>query len=273
MKTVGIILPNTGNSFFSGLADQLHIQLGKAGYAALIFPCGNSADREKEAYAVLLNAGCEGIISVSGLSEFPEDLVPENYPLVWVDRVPCSNRIIPWVSNDDEMAMKIAADYLIEKGCRNILLMPGYLAEQQESPRVKGYLKSLAKHGIEFRETYVLNRAGKAPSETETQQLIREFLGSGNPADAIITASDRAAFGAMTALETIGCYVPEDVKLISFDNSPYTAMASPGITALDRRPDLLAEEAVKVMTDLLKGSETACEHVIPVTLAERASAR
>ncbi len=258
-------------AYFSGLADYLAKELEKADCCALIFSSGNHAGRERTVYRILQSAGCEGIISVSGLSEFPEDLIPENYPIVWVDRVPLSERKIPWVANDDRDAMKKAADYLIEKGCRNILLLPGYLAEQQESMRVKGYRESFEKHGLVYKEAYVLNRKGNGTSEEETEQLVRECFGKGYSVDAIITSSDRAAFGAMTALEKIGRYVPEDIRLISFDNSPYNAMAVPGITALDRRPDLLAEEAVRVMNDLLSGNRTEIEHVIPVRLVERTS--
>lgn len=184
-----------------------------------------------------------------------------------------SKHEISWVSNDDELAMKLASDYLIEKGCRDILLLPGCLASQQESERIRGYRTSLAEHGIEFDSRKVLSRSGKESSETETEQLIRDYLGKGNHADAVIASSDRAAFGALTALEQVGCYVPEDIRLMCFDNSPYTAMAAPGITALDRRPDRIAYEAVGVMMCLLKKTETNTQRVIPITLVERTSTR
>ena len=72
-------------------------------------------------------------------------------------------------------------------------------------------------------------------------------------ADAVITSSDRAAFGVMTALHRVGLYVPEDIKLISFDNSPYSTMASPAVTALDRKPQQLAEEACRCLLDQMAG--------------------
>ena len=273
MKTVGIIIPSADNSFFAGLADQLEKNLREISFTAVMISCGNDAEAEKNAYIVLKEAGVRGIISVSGLSVFPNDLLPEDIPLVWVDRVPESDREIPWVANDDRDAMKKATDYLIEKGCRNILLMPGYIAQQKESPRVEGYRQSVESHGMEYRKDYVLNRNGIGTSEEETEQLVQECLGRGYKVDAIITSSDRAAFGAMRALEKVGKYVPEDIRLISFDNSPYTAMAEPGITALDRRPDLLAKEAVTVLSDLMEGKAVREDHVVPVTLAERTSTR
>jgi DNA-binding LacI/PurR family transcriptional regulator len=148
-KIIGMIVPTMDNSFFSSLAVQVEKFMAAKGYQTILASCGNDADKEKEYLRKMAFLGMDGLICVSGLSEFPEGLIPEDMPLVWVDRVPDSIRKIPWVANDDARAMEMAVDHLIERGCRNILLLPGFLAERQESPRVKGYKAALEKHGIE----------------------------------------------------------------------------------------------------------------------------
>ena len=270
---VGIVIPTADNSFFSLLAEAASRHLHDLGFSALVLSSANNADREKEHLRTLAALGAKGILCVSGLSVLPEDLLPEDLPLVWVDRHPASKRVIPLVANDDREAMRMATEYLIEKGCRDILLMPGYLAEKRTSPRVIGYEEALQAHGIEPRQEYILNRSGKKASETETAELLRAVIGQGMPVDAIITSSDRAAFGVITALHKVGLYVPEDVKLISFDNSPYSAMASPAITALDRNPHLLAETACRRLLDLLEGRPVENETIIPVQICRRDSTR
>lgn len=89
----------------------------------------------------------------------------------------------------------------------------------------------------------------------------------------LVANDDRAAFGVITALHRVGLYVPEDVKLISFDNSPYSSMASPAITALDRNPRLLAETACRTLLDLMEGRQVEKETIIPVSLCKRDSTR
>ncbi len=269
--TVGIVIPTVDNSFFSNLADSAARCLSEKGYTALILSSLNSAEREKEHLKSLTELGAKGILCVSGLSALPEELLPADYPLVWVDRNPASEQKIPLVANDDRAAMQMATEYLIAQGCRNILLMPGYLVETRLSPRVIGYEEALREHGIEPNPAYILNRAGKKPSETE--ELVRDLMGQGVPVDAIITSSDRAAFGVITALHRVGLYVPEDVKLISFDNSPYSTLASPAITALDRNPHLLAETAVRCLLDRIAGKPVENETIIPVSLCRRDSTR
>ena len=270
---VGVVIPTVDNSFFSNLADSAARCLSELGYTALILSSLNSADQEKEHLRTLTEIGARGILCVSGLSALPEEILPEVFPIVWLDRHPASGREIPLVANDDRAAMAEATEYLISQGCRNILLMPGFLAETRTSPRVLGYEEALRKHGIETNPAYILHRAGRKSSETETEELVRDLVGKGVNVDAIITSSDRAAFGVITALHRVGLYVPEDVKLISFDNSSYSAMASPAITALDRNPRQLADSAVRCLLRCMEGKPAEKETIIPVSLCKRDSTR
>ena len=135
-KNIGMIIPTTDNSFFSSLSHNIESILSKKGYNLLICDSNNNSDNEKE-YLRLLSSLCSGIIDVSGLSELNNDLLEDDYPLVFVDRRPNSQKNIPWIGNDDEKAMYEATSYLIEKGCQNVLLLPGLIAEQQESQKRK----------------------------------------------------------------------------------------------------------------------------------------
>lgn len=273
MKMIGMIVPSVDNSFFSALAAAVERCMHRERIQTVIYSSDNDAEKEKMAFRHLAGLKADGIVCVSGLREFPEDLIRKDMPLIWVDRVPASKRKIPWVANDDSAAMEEAALYLIDKGCRNILLMPGFLAQGQESPRVAGYKSALEKRSIPFDPQFVLNRKGEKSSETESEALVRELLHQGHKIDGIITASDRAAFGAMAGLRAMGLYVPEDVKLISFDNSPYSTMATPSVTALDRNPGVLAEKACRLLLRLMEGEAVPMEHVVPVGLVKRDSTR
>lgn len=273
MKLAGMIVPSVDNSFFSALASCVERSLRAAGVYTVICGSDNDAETEKSAFRRLAGLGVDGIICVSGLREFPEDLIDAALPLVWVDRVPASGRAIPWVANDDSAAMEEATDYLIEKGCRSIILMPGFLAQGQESPRVAGYQSALERHGLPYDPQFVLNRKGVGSSEAESEEMVRELLRHGHKIDGIITASDRAAFGAMAGLRAVGLYVPEDVRLISFDNSPYSTMATPSVTALDRNPGVLAERACQILLQLIRGETVPMENVVPVGIVKRDSTR
>ena len=270
MRKIGLVIPTTDNTFFSLYAHALEKCLGDS--QLVICDCRNNAEREKE-YLKMLSQICDGIVDISGLSELEEGLLPENYPFVLVDRKPVTTKAVPWVGNDDEAAMYEATTYLLSKGCKNILLMPGYSAEYHESPRVRGYRRALQDNETEFDESYVLNRRGEKSSEEETAELIMNYFRKGREIDAIITSSDRAAFGAMKALGQLGHYVPEDVRMISFDNSPYSVMSSPSVTAIDRNGNMIAQKTVEIINKLFEGETVPLETVVPVSLVKRDSTR
>ena len=270
MKKIGIIIPTADNSFFSLFASSVEKCLPDD--EVIICDCHNNSEREKE-YLRLLSSICDGILDISGLSELPDDLLPKDYPIVFVDRKPLAGRIIPWIGNDDCSAMEEATEFLIHQGCRNIMLMPGYIAEKQENPRIRGYRKALTDYDIPYDGLFVLKRKGIKSSEEESAEMIMDFFRQGIKIDAIITSSDRAAFGAMKALGRLGYYVPEDVRLISFDNSPYSTMSSPSITSLDRNGARIARKAVEILNDVIGGKEVPTETVIPVSLVKNDSTR
>ncbi len=273
MNSIGMIVPTVDNSFFAALVSSVERTMYNAGYEVVVCGSDNDAGKEKAAFRHLVQLDVKGILCVSGLREFQEDLVDEKFPLVWVDRVPVSQRSIPWVANDDSAAMEEATQHLIDKGCRSILLMPGFLAQGQESPRVTGYKTALQKNGLSYDSRFVLNRKGEESSEAESEELVRGLLRQGIKIDGIITASDRAAFGAMAGLRSVGLYVPEDVRLISFDNSPYSTMATPSVTALDRNPVELAEKACRILLECIRSEDVERENVVPVSLVKRDSTR
>lgn len=273
-KWIGIIVPTLNNSFFSSLASSVGKEMRARGFETYVADSANNVANETVCMRELESLGANGIISVSGLAELPENLVSEDTPLVWVDRRPESNREIPWVGNDDAGAMELAAEHLIEKGCRTILLLPGYVAQDKDNPRVEGYRRTLEKYGIPFRSEYVLNRPGRKSSEEEAGELITKAVQDGIIMDGIITSSDRAAFGARRALQRIGYFVPEDVRLVSFDNSPYAAFASPSLTTLDRRPEELAKRASDVLCACMAGKPDIRQtNIIDVSLIPRGSSR
>ena len=127
--------------------------------------------------------------------------------------------------------------------------------------------------GVSYDENYVLLRKGIKSSQEETRDIIMNAVSEGKRIDAIITSSDRSAFSVMKAIGELGYYAPEDIRLISFDNTPYSALSSPSITAIDRNAKDIAYKACEVLLKLLNKEETEKETVIPVSLVKRDSTR
>ena len=273
-KFIGMIVPDISNTFFSALAFSAQKYLQDMDCSLLICSSSNQVETEKKHFVGLNALGVVGILCVSGLSEIPNDLLENSAPIVFLDRRPVNAEKKLWAANDDVEATRMATQYLIDKGCKNILMIPGYIAGRHESLQEQGYTKALAENNLPINETYVLKRPGKEASHVEAEKMVRDFLRKELPVDGIIASSDRSAFGALKAFRSVGLYVPEDVKMISFDDTLYSELATPALTSLDRQPKKLAQTACDLLLKQIAGDEPEkIVHYVPVTLQKRDSTR
>ncbi|MBR1420322.1 MAG: substrate-binding domain-containing protein [Selenomonadaceae bacterium] len=229
---------------------------------------------EESHFKNLAELGVSGILCVSGLSSLAENLIDEKFPLIFLDRRPANAEKFAWVANNDVDATRLATQYLIDKGCKNIIMIPGYIAGHHESLQEQGYRKALESNGIEIDESYILKRPGEKSSHIEVEKIVTDFLRRELPIDGIIASSDRSAFGALKAFRSVGLYVPEDVKMISFDDTLYSELATPSLTSLNRQPEKLAKTACDLLIQQIDGNQPSqIINYVPVTLEQRDSTR
>ena len=119
--TVGLIVPNVTNAFFSQLAYSIETELFQRNYSVFICNSGTDADKERDYFRTLIGKCVDGILCISDLNEIPSDILDRGVPIVCIDRRPVVDRVVPWVGNDDRAAAFNATELLIRKGCRHIL--------------------------------------------------------------------------------------------------------------------------------------------------------
>ena len=267
-------MPDISNTFFSSLAYSAQEYLQKQGCSLLICSSTNQVDIEKSHFANLSALNVSGILCVSGLSTIPDNLIDEKIPLVFLDRRSANAEKIFWAANDDVDATRLAAQFLIDKNCKNILMIPGYIAGHHESLQEQGYIKALESNKIPVDESYILKRPGEKSSHIEAEKMVTDFLRRELPVDGIIASSDRSAFGALKAFRNVGLYVPEDIKMISFDDTLYAELAVPALTSLNRQPQKLAQTACDLLIQQINGNPSEkIVHYVPVKIEERDSTR
>ena len=272
--TVGLIVPNVNNVFFSNLAYYSETWLFERDYSIFICNRGNSGEKEAAYFRTLVSKGVDGILCISTLDRLPAEILARDLPIVCVDRRPRISRPVPWVGNDGVLAGRMATEHLLDKGCRHILFISSYLGPYDQHDRRDGYIQALTDRGLFVDKNYILERPGKDPTQIEVEVLVHQFLRSHLPVDGIITASEPAALGAMYALSSEGLSVPGDVRVVGFDNTLSSLMTTPPLSSIERHPRKMAEQACQVLLDLMEGREPEeMETVIPIHLMERESSQ
>ena len=102
--TVGLIVPNVTNAFFSQLAYSIETELFQRNYSVFICNSGTDADKERDYFRTLIGKCVDGILCISDLNEIPSDILDRGVPIVCIDRRPVVDRVVPWVGNDDRAA-------------------------------------------------------------------------------------------------------------------------------------------------------------------------
>ena len=271
-RTVGLILPNVNNEFFSSLALHIETWLFEHSYSLFICNSANNTEKEKEYFRTLVGKGVDGILCISELNEIPEEIISHGTPIVCIDRHPKASQALPWVGNDDAAASCDATLHLVQKGCKHILFISSYLSGYEARDRQHGYERALTRSGLFVDKNYILHRPGNDPTPIEVEVMVHDFLKTGLPLDGIVTASEPAALGALYALRRAGLSVPEDVKIIGFDNTLYSLLMSPALSSIERNPEQIALKSCELLLQLIDGNTPAETQItVPTTLVERIS--
>lgn len=269
--SVGLIVPNISNDFFSTLALHIENIMSEHSYSVFICNSANDIEKEKEYFKSLASKGVDGIICLSGLNILTNEIAFHNIPIVCIDRYSENNKQIPRIASDEFYGSFLATNHLIEKGCKKIVFL-GFHSEN--TIREQGYQQALTDHNILVDKNYIIYTNGKQSSSIEAEFLISNFLQTSFSFDGIFAANDHLALGALNALKHHGIQVPNDVKLVGFDNSLYSKLPTPSITTIERNPITLAEQGCLVLIKMMNHETLdSLNYTVPVRLIERESSQ
>ena len=263
---------------------DIHMNLGNPFYPSLLQGMGHAASEQR--YHLLLITGSESQSTedasrqavdsgyVSGLIH----LAAENEPQAEssVPTVVIGHPVNDWnrcsVDNDNVEAGRIAARYLIDRGHRRVLLL-GYNPRFMFTvDRREGYEKALRESGLPVREEWVVSsRPLYVPEDGEV--LASLFRADDRPT-AVVCMDDAQAIALCQTLAQLGLSVPEDVSLISFNNTEASRYHNPPLTTIDVAPYQLGVHAMNLMLSMLRGeTEASASITVPITLVERNSVK
>ena len=254
-KSIGVIIPEIANHFFSQIINGIESIAYNLGYHVVIFQSHESYEREVANTNYLVSRKVDGLlISLSSLTTnlfHFQDLMERGLPIVFFDRVP--NEIETHKVVVDNFAGSYqATEHLIKSGRKRIahLTSPIYLSITAE--RLAGYKQALEDNGIAFDESYVkyCYHGGKVVSENET--AMQEMLDLPEPPDAIFTASDRLTTGCMAVLQKKKIKIPDQIAIVGFTNISVAELLNPPLTAVVQPAMEMGQQAVELLIRLIE---------------------
>ena len=188
-----------------------------------------------------------------------------NKPVVSVSmELGLKNEITTYV-DCDQVYDDIVKHFIQKHHCKKIAFLSANATISKEAiQRFEAYKKALKSNNLEFDENLVFD--GYFTQETGYQAIADKIKSKEDlNFDALIVANDNMAAGALNALQEAGIDVPNDVKMIGFDNTSHSYMSRPKISTIDQNIVYQGEVAAQALLKKLNGEDVPSS--IPISLS------
>ena len=267
-RSVGVIVPDIANEFFAKIVRTLNVFFLKYNYSVFICDLNEDAEMEDRHIQDMLDKNVDGLIFVSGRDTLSPLLKDSKVPTVYIDRSPKGAEIT--VCSDNYQGGYLAGEKLCECGCRNILFVRNSRMTSTVGQRIRGFEKALKDCGYagdNFHELEIL--PGYKAAKEKFASVLKE---QGCVYDGIFVSNDIMALGVLHALTEAGFSVPEQVKLVGFDNISLSEICHPPMTTVAQDTEQMSLYAGEALIKLMRNEDVEEKiHIIPVHLEMRST--
>ena len=268
-STLGFVVPEISEVFFLPLLRGIEEAASQAGYNLLIHTTRHKSGEER--YKTLGKHNTDGLLVFSDSVDDRElaRLDQSGFPAVLIYRDTPAGLSMPCVTIDNKNGACTIVEHLIQVHHRKrIVFLRGPQGVNDAEWREKGYRKALADNGLPIDETLIA--AGDFKSAVAHDSILN-LLRRGIAFDAVFSADDGSAFGALAALREAGLRVPEDVSLAGFDDVEFAAHTLPSLTTVYAPTEEVGRNAVQQLIHLIHHEPAQSISLLPTQAVIRQS--
>ncbi|UUX34377.1 catabolite control protein A [Fundicoccus culcitae] len=249
--TVGVIIPNVTDLFYSSLARGIDDIASMYKYNIILANSDENREKEVQVLNTLLAKQVDGLIFMG--STIDETILKElrrtTTPVVLAGTVISEPDILS-VNIDYLAATKEATELLLSHN-RTVAVVtgPGEY-EINKDHIVKGYKEALEEKGIDFNEDLVIQ---SEYTFKDGDKIVDLLLDAG--ATAVVVSKDEVAIGILNALIERGVNVPDDFEIITSNNSMLTQVARPQLTSIQFPLYDIGAVAMRLLTKVMNNEE------------------
>ncbi len=269
-NTIGFIIPvhkeDTSKTFFMSIAEGLEETLRKRGYHVIISNSKEDFEHEIEQVQLLNHQITDGIILATTCHDFDElkDYLEEDHPLVLIDRIP-NGYDGDSVTIDSYRGTVEAIQYLKESGYRRIGFAGADLSISTAKERLQGF-RDILQPEADLEDRIFISR----PTYEDGYQIASKLIEQG--LDAVFSANNVLTTGIMHYLVEHDISIPEDIAVITFDNTEWTQIISPSVTVVEQPAYQMGVEAANIILERIESPDNEpIQTVLKPTLIKRKS--
>jgi LacI family transcriptional regulator len=234
-RTVGIVVPDISNPFFSTAFRGCEDRLAENGYSA--FLCNTDEDLAKEQYYLesLVNRGVDGLILWGSCANarILQQAIGDEVPTISIDgSVEEGPGRLTSIRLDNLDAAKSVVRHLLNNGRARIAHILGALHRSTAQERLRGYRLALQDAGVVLDDSLVIEDSPSLAGGYTAIFKLRQQLHKRPMPDGLFCYNDLMAIGAMAALEELNLKVPDEIAVVGFDDIAPAALVTPMLTTV-----------------------------------------
>lgn len=261
---IGLVVPQLENPYFSVFISYVEQYAARRGYSILLFCSNGMEQKESEMLDVCRRNRVAGIILCSGrfsVATFGE----LDCPLVTMERE-VENELAS-VGCDNYTGGVLAAQHLIDRGCHHVAYLSGLPASyMSRDKRAQGFSDVCRKNNTEHVE---IPFSEELYRNTEYFDFLEEIFTIYSDIDGVFASNDIIAAQIIQRCAKHGINVPDDMKIVGFDDIPLARWTTPALTTIHQPLDRMAEATIQILLDAKTGAEIKKVVSLPVELVIR----
>ena len=252
-NTIGVIVTDITNTCFGDICRKIENLSSEAGYLTII---GSSDDQVRKLSLLMekfLNTGVDGIIvsPCPGCEDAVNKALERNVPVVLIDRDLPTMDNVGRVLLNNSMSGNMAVSHLVKRGYKRIEFIKYETTITTLLEREAGYIDQMRKCGL---EEYIKVRAvSRETMMRDMVSVVRMSYESG--AEAVIFPSNTITVSGISAINTLGYKIPEQLAVVGFDQNDRAGIFHPEISFIEQPTKLVAECSFKMLVDAIRDDQ------------------
>ena len=256
--TVGIIIPSLSYDFYVQVIKGVEKVLYKEDYNISLACSREDSEIEEKQIGMFASWQVEGMIIAPTSSSFananPGGL--SNCPVVCIDRIPSDTKTDSVETNCRDISRSIV-EKLYDKGHRKIAFATCRPDLYPSHERMMGYEEGISEKELEGPVYF-----NRFEPTIEAGEKLAETLLEDEAISAVLIDNLQLCIGAMKYFTDHGISVPDRISVVSFDDSVWTSITNPPLTAVHQDAVEFGRRAAEILLKRINEPDTEIQHIV-----------
>ncbi|MCF7875461.1 LacI family transcriptional regulator [Candidatus Bipolaricaulota bacterium] len=253
-STLGVIVADIMNPFFSALLKGVEKAAREKGYSIIVQDTDEKFENEQSAIQTILAEQVDGLLitPVQTNQQTINELKHSELPFVLLGRH-FDDLDSHYVVTDDIQGASEATEHLIARGHERIAIINGPTHISSSKERLEGYRQTIMAHDLSLRDSFILK---DNVTMEDGYRSGKELISASSRPTAVLCYSDFVAMGVIKAARDEGLNIPEELAVVGYDDVLFSTYLEVPLTTVRIPKKELGEKALHALETLIDGGET-----------------